>query len=68
MTIRHYRNIRYNLQKPSKYHDLAIYVIPSMPTSVDPVDTQTVYSSLLIFPQLAKLVYDLKSWVSTNYP
>jgi len=39
-----------------------------MPTSVDPVDTQTVYSSLLIFPQLAKLVYDLKSWVSTNYP
>ncbi|MGO9643623.1 MAG: hypothetical protein ACLPY5_02615 [Candidatus Bathyarchaeia archaeon] len=38
------------------------------PSSVDPVDAQTVHSSLLIFPQLAKLAYDLKSWVSTNYP
>ncbi len=37
------------------------------PTSVDAVTSDTVHSSLLIFPELAKLVYGLKSWMSTSY-
>lgn len=36
------------------------------PSSVDPVTAETVHASLLIFPSLAKLTYDLIEWVSNN--
>src|SRR5260370_28835943 len=36
------------------------------PTSVQPVTTDTVHASLLIFPELAKLACALKSWVVDN--
>lgn len=37
------------------------------PTSVDPVTPETVHASLLIFPELAKLGSELKTWVSQHY-
>jgi hypothetical protein len=37
------------------------------PTSIDPVSQEQVHASLLIFPELAKLVADLKTWVTINY-
>lgn len=37
------------------------------PTSVDPVTRETVHASLLIFPELARLVVDLRQWVRTTY-
>lgn len=37
------------------------------PTSVDPITPETVHASLLIFPELAKLGSELKSWVSQHY-
>jgi hypothetical protein len=37
------------------------------PTSIDPVTPETVHASLLIFPELAKLGSELKSWVSQHY-
>ena len=36
------------------------------PKSVDPVSQDTVHSSLLIFPQLAKLTKDLEEWVDNH--
>jgi hypothetical protein len=37
------------------------------PTSVDPITPETVHALLLIFPELAKLGSELKSWVSQHY-
>lgn len=37
------------------------------PKSIDAVTYETVHASLLIFPELAKLCADLRSWVSKNY-
>jgi len=37
------------------------------PTSVEPVTPETVHASLLIFPELARLGSELKSWVSRHY-
>lgn len=37
------------------------------PTSIEPVTSETVHASLLIFPELAKLASDLKSWVLHHY-
>jgi hypothetical protein len=37
------------------------------PSSVDPVTQETVHASLLIFPELAMLGSELKSWVSEHY-
>lgn len=37
------------------------------PTSIDSITHETVQASLLIFPELAKLVQDLKTWVSNDY-
>jgi len=37
------------------------------PSSVDPVTSETAHSSLLIFPEHAKLAHELKLWISTNY-
>ena len=37
------------------------------PSSVDPVTSETAHSSLLIFPEYAKLVYEIKHWISTDY-
>ncbi len=37
------------------------------PTSVDPVTRETVHASLLLFPELARLVVDLREWVRTTY-
>lgn len=36
------------------------------PTSVDPVTSDTVHASLLIFPELAKLASNLSNWVNNN--
>lgn len=36
------------------------------PSAVDPVTSDTVHASLLIFPELLKLAADLRSWVSQN--
>ncbi len=36
------------------------------PLSVDPVTSDTVHASLLIFPELARLANDLSRWVSTD--
>ena len=38
------------------------------PKSVEPVRADTVHSSLLIFPELAKLVSELKDWVDNGMP
>jgi hypothetical protein len=35
------------------------------PSSVDPVTIDTVHASLLIFPELARLAFDLRAWCST---
>lgn len=37
------------------------------PSSIDPVTPETVHASLLIFPELAKLGGDLRSWISQKY-
>ncbi len=37
------------------------------PQSVDPVSQDMVHASLLIFPELAKLVHELQSWINTGY-
>ncbi|MCL5978693.1 MAG: hypothetical protein M1147_11395 [Nitrospirae bacterium] len=37
------------------------------PTSVDPVTPDTVYASLLIFPELAKLADKLRTWVTNDF-
>ncbi len=37
------------------------------PRSIEPVTQETVYASLLIFPELAKLTHELKDWISTSY-
>ncbi len=37
------------------------------PTSVDPVTPDAAHSLLLIFPEFAKLSYELKSRISTSY-
>ena len=36
------------------------------PKSIDPVSQDTVHSSLLIFPELAKLISELKEWVEDH--
>ena len=36
------------------------------PTSIDPVTAERLHSSLLIFPELARLAQDLKTWVDTE--
>jgi hypothetical protein len=38
------------------------------PSSIDPVTPEVVHGTLLIFPELAKLILQLKSWVAKNYP
>jgi len=38
------------------------------PKSIEPVNHETVQASLLIFPELAMLVKNLLSWVSSDYP
>lgn len=37
------------------------------PVSVEPVTFDTVYASLLIFPELVKLIYDIIEWINTSY-
>ena len=37
------------------------------PKSVDPVTRDVVHSSLLIFPELARLARDLDIWVQSSY-
>ena len=37
------------------------------PSSIEPVTEDTVHASLLIFPELAKLAYELKSWITSSY-
>jgi len=37
------------------------------PQSIDAVTPETVHASLLIFPELAKLCHELRSWISTSY-
>ena len=37
------------------------------PESIDPVSPESVHASLLIFPELAKLVADLDGWVNAFY-
>lgn len=36
------------------------------PSSIDPVTPETVHASLLIFPELARLAVELRSWISTG--
>jgi hypothetical protein len=36
------------------------------PSAVDPVTSDTVHASLLIFPELLKLAADLRSWATAN--
>lgn len=38
------------------------------PSPLGHVTWETVDSSFLIFPELVKLIYDIGSWVSSNYP
>lgn len=38
------------------------------PKSVDPVTQDNVHASLLIFPELVKLIDELDTWISNNYP
>ncbi|MFT3842118.1 MAG: hypothetical protein QM723_34325 [Myxococcaceae bacterium] len=37
------------------------------PASVEPVNEPQVHSSLLIFPELARLIVDLRRWVATSF-
>lgn len=37
------------------------------PTSIDPVEEDTVQASLLIFPELVKLATELETWITKNY-
>lgn len=37
------------------------------PISIDPVESETVHSSLLLFPKLAQLERDLVEWISSSY-
>jgi hypothetical protein len=37
------------------------------PTSIEPITYETVQASLLIFPELAKLVHSLQDWITTDY-
>ena len=37
------------------------------PAAIDPVTSDGVHASLLIFPELAKLAADLQEWVTSNY-
>lgn len=37
------------------------------PNSIDPVTPETVHASLLIFPEMAKLISDLRAWVPQNF-
>lgn len=37
------------------------------PASIEPVKPETVHASLLIFPELAKVAYDIKDWISKEY-
>ena len=37
------------------------------PKSIDAVTPETVHASLLIFPELAKLCHELRSWISKSY-
>lgn len=37
------------------------------PQSIDPVSQETVHSNLLIFPELAGLVYGLVNWIKSHY-
>ncbi len=37
------------------------------PKSVDPVTRAAVHASLLVFPELARLLVDLRAWVQTSY-
>jgi hypothetical protein len=37
------------------------------PTSVDPVEQDTVQASLLIFPELVKLATELDEWIAKGY-
>ena len=38
------------------------------PKNVDPVSQDTVHSSLLIFPELAKMVMEIENWAKVNRP
>lgn len=38
------------------------------PTSLEPVTSETVHASLLILPELFKLIYDIKDWIISRYP
>ncbi len=37
------------------------------PKSIEPVTPEAVHASLLIFPELAKVADDIKSWISNDY-
>lgn len=37
------------------------------PSSIDPVTAETVHASLLIFPELAKLAYEIMAWIPNGY-
>ena len=37
------------------------------PSNIEPVTADTVHASLLIFPELAKMALDLKSWILNDY-
>ena len=37
------------------------------PSRIDPIKPDTVHASLLIFPELAKLAYDLRDWINNSY-
>jgi len=37
------------------------------PENLNPVAQEQVYASLVLFPELAKLVRDLKGWIATSY-
>jgi len=37
------------------------------PSSIEPVTEDSVHASLLIFPELVKLAYDLMDWISSGY-
>ena len=37
------------------------------PANIDPVTPETVHASLLIFPELVRLTYELKAWIPAHY-
>jgi len=37
------------------------------PVNIEPVTSETVHASLLVFPELAKLAINLKSWITNEY-